>query len=122
MFALFPLLYILSASLNPIGTLTGSNQLFRQIDVRPTTSGCSPTPTCRTRSGTSNSLVIAIVTSVLTVLLCALGAYAFSRMRFKGRRFGLTTLLVLQMFPQLLAITAIFLLMIQISDVFPRHR
>ena len=29
------------------------------------------------------------------------------------------TLLVLQMFPQLLAITAIFLLMIQISDVFP---
>ncbi|MEI5617666.1 sugar ABC transporter permease, partial [Streptomyces brasiliscabiei] len=55
----------------------------------------------------ANSLVIALVTSLATVLLCALGAYAFSRLRFRGRRFGLVTLLVLQMFPQLLAITAI---------------
>jgi arabinogalactan oligomer / maltooligosaccharide transport system permease protein len=117
-FALFPLLYILSVSLNPIGTLTGSNQLFRQIDfsnyIRLFTDPDLPYP-----QWYANSLVIAIITSVLTVLLCALGAYAFSRMRFKGRRFGLATLLVLQMFPQLLAITAIFLLMIQISDVFP---
>lgn len=117
-FALFPLLYILSVSLNPIGTLTGSNQLFRAIDfsnyIRLFTDPDLPYPRWY-----ANSLLIAIVTSVLTVLLCALGAYAFSRMRFKGRRFGLATLLVLQMFPQLLAITAIFLLMIQIGDVFP---
>jgi arabinogalactan oligomer/maltooligosaccharide transport system permease protein len=59
------------------------------------------------------------VVAILAVLLCALGAYSFSRMRFRGRRFGLVTLLVLQMFPQLLSITAIFLLMIQITDVFP---
>ncbi|WP_214465500.1 sugar ABC transporter permease [Microbacterium flavescens] len=117
-FALFPLLYILSVSLNPIGTLTGSNQLFRQVDftnyIRLFTDPDLPYP-----QWYANSLVIAVVTSVFTVLLCALGAYAFSRMRFTGRRFGLATLLVLQMFPQLLAITAIFLLMIQISDVFP---
>lgn len=117
-FALFPLLYILSVSLNPIGTLTGSNQLFRAIDfsnyIRLFTDPDVPYPRWY-----ANSLYIAIITSVLTVLLCALGAYAFSRMRFKGRRFGLATLLVLQMFPQLLAITAIFLLMIQIGDVFP---
>lgn len=117
-FALFPLLYILSVSLNPIGTLTGSNQLFRSIDfsnyVRLFTS-----PDIPYGRWYVNSLIIAVITSVFTVLLCALGAYAFSRMRFRGRRFGLATLLVLQMFPQLLAITAIFLLMIQIGDVFP---
>lgn len=117
-FALFPLLYIVSASLNPIGTLTGSNQLFSQISFRNYerlfTEESIPYGTWYV-----NSLIIAIITSVVTVLLCALGAYAFSRMRFKGRRVGLVTLLVLQMFPQLLAITAIFLLMIQISDVFP---
>ncbi|HEY6801707.1 MAG TPA: ABC transporter permease subunit, partial [Agromyces sp.] len=94
------------------------NQLFRQIDfsnyIRLFTDPDLPYP-----QWYANSLIIAIVTSVFTVLLCALGAYAFSRMRFTGRRFGLATLLVLQMFPQLLAITAIFLLMIQISDVFP---
>ncbi|WP_314505414.1 sugar ABC transporter permease [uncultured Microbacterium sp.] len=117
-FAVFPLLYILSVSLNPVGTLTGSNQLFRAFDLgnyqRLLTDPDIPYPRWY-----ANSLLIAIVTSVFTVLLCAMGAYAFSRMRFTGRRFGLMTLLVLQMFPQLLAITAIFLLMIQISDVFP---
>ena len=117
-FALFPLLYIVSASLNPIGTLTGSNQLFSSISLR-NYERLFTDPAVPYAAWYVNSLVISIVTSVATVLLCALGAYAFSRMRFRGRRFGLATLLVLQMFPQLLAITAIFLLMIQISDVFP---
>jgi arabinogalactan oligomer/maltooligosaccharide transport system permease protein len=117
-FALFPLLYIVSASLNPIGTLTGSNQLFSSISLA-NYERLFTDPAVPYAAWYVNSLVISIVTSVATVLLCALGAYAFSRMRFRGRRFGLATLLVLQMFPQLLAITAIFLLMIQISDVFP---
>src|SRR4051812_45319123 len=32
-FAIFPLLYVLSASLKPQGTLTGSNQLFSQFSL-----------------------------------------------------------------------------------------
>lgn len=117
-FAVFPLLYIVSASFNPVGTLTGSNQLFSSLSLR-NYGRLFTDPAVPYAAWYVNSLIIATVTSVATVLLCAMGAYAFSRMRFKGRRFGLATLLVLQMFPQLLAITAIFLLMIQISDVFP---
>ncbi|WP_439593595.1 sugar ABC transporter permease [Microbacterium sp.] len=117
-FALFPLMYIISASFNPVGTLTGSNQLFSAFSLR-NYERLFTDPAVPYGTWYVNSLFIAIITSVATVLLCALGAYAFSRMRFKGRRFGLVTLLVLQMFPQLLAITAIFLLMIQIGDVFP---
>ncbi|QIG39764.1 sugar ABC transporter permease [Microbacterium sp. 4R-513] len=118
LFALFPLAYILSVSFNPVGTLTGSNALFQRFDLRNYTNLFN-NPDVPYGQWYINSLLIAIVTSVFTVLLCALGAYSFSRMRFRGRRFGLVTLLVLQMFPQLLAITAIFLLMIQITDVFP---
>jgi arabinogalactan oligomer/maltooligosaccharide transport system permease protein len=117
-FALFPLFYIFSASLNPTGTLTGSNKLFSAFSLN-NYARLFTDPAINYGTWYVNSLTIAIVTSVATVLLCAMGAYAFSRMRFKGRRFGLVTLLVLQMFPQLLAITAIFLLMIQIGDVFP---
>ena len=40
-------------------------------------------------------------------------------MRFTGRRVGLLTLLLVQMFPQLLAVVAIFLLLNGISDIFP---
>ncbi|MBD4563220.1 sugar ABC transporter permease, partial [Xanthomonas citri pv. citri] len=66
-----------------------------------------------------NTMVIGIVTSVMTVFLGALAAYAFSRMRFTGRRVGLLTLLLVQMFPQLLAVVAIFLLLTYIGNLVP---
>ena len=42
-------------------------------------------------------------------MLGALAAYAFSRFRFKGRRVGMLFLLLIQMFPQFVAVAAIYL-------------
>ena len=58
-------------------------------------------------------------TALGTVLMGAAAAYAFSRFRFQGRRASLTALLLVQMFPQMLAFVAIFLLLLAIGDVFP---
>ncbi|MDQ0642558.1 sugar ABC transporter permease [Microbacterium murale] len=117
-FAIFPLLYVLSASLNPRGTLTGSNQLFSAIGidsyVRILTDPQNPYGLWFL-----NTLVIALVTGFTTVFIGACAAYAFSRMRFAGRRVGLVTIVVVQMFPQLLAVVAIFLLMTTLGDWFP---
>jgi arabinogalactan oligomer/maltooligosaccharide transport system permease protein len=66
-----------------------------------------------------NTLIVATTTAVVTVLLGALAAYAFSRYRFRGRRFGMLSLLLIQMFPQFLAVVAIYLIMLDVSDVFP---
>ena len=66
-----------------------------------------------------NSMVVGTVTSLLTVFLCALGAFAFSRLRFRGRRPGLLALLLIQMFPNLLAMVALFLFMTRIDGLFP---
>ena len=66
-----------------------------------------------------NTIVIASITAVCTVFLGALAAYSFSRMRFTGRRFGLVSIVVVQMFPQMLAVVAIFLLLSAIGDFFP---
>ncbi|CAH0218341.1 sugar ABC transporter permease [Microbacterium sp. Bi128] len=117
-FAVFPLLYILSVSLDSSGTLTGSNRLFESFDL---TNYINLFTTANVPFGRwfANTLVIGIVTSVATVFLGALAAYAFSRMRFTGRRLGLLTLLLVQLFPQFLAVVAIFLLMINIGRVFP---
>jgi arabinogalactan oligomer/maltooligosaccharide transport system permease protein len=49
----------------------------------------------------------------------AAAAYAFSRFRFTGRRFGLSALLVIQMFPQMLAFVAILILMTALGEVVP---
>lgn len=58
-----------------------------------------------------NSLTVCIPASLLTVLLTVTMAYAFSRFRFVGRRFGLLMLILIQMFPAIMSIVAIFRLL-----------
>ncbi|WP_166869371.1 sugar ABC transporter permease [Salinibacterium sp. ZJ70] len=114
----FPLLYILSASLNPGGTLVTANTLFGTVDIGSYIELFNR-PQQPYAAWFANTLIIGLTSAAGTVLLGALAAYAFSRMRFTGRRVGLITLLLVQMFPQLLAMVAIFLLMSAIGDIFP---
>ena len=117
-FAAFPLVYVLSASLHPGGTLITANGLFSEIDLGSYFTLFS-LPQQPYAAWYVNTLVIGSITSVCTVFLGALAAYSFSRMRFRGRRAGLLMLVLVQMFPQLLAVVAIFLLLNGISDIFP---
>lgn len=55
-----------------------------------------------------NSLIVGVVVGVIQVLMTALASFAFSRMRFWGRKYGLMTLFLLQLFPSLLSISAIY--------------
>jgi len=66
-----------------------------------------------------NSVVIALLTAFFTVILGSLAAYAFSRFRFRGRRTGMLFLLLIQMFPQLLLVVAIYLIVLNVGGVFP---
>lgn len=58
-----------------------------------------------------NTLFIATICSVLSTFFVAITAYAFSRYRFKGRKYGLYAFLLLQMFPVLMAMVAIYILL-----------
>lgn len=117
-FAVFPLLFVISSALNPNGTLTGSNALFSKFGpdsfIRIITGNQTPY-----LLWFGNSIFVAVATAIASTLMAALAAYAFSRMRFTGRRFGLITIVVIQMFPQLLGAVAIFLMMSAIGDIFP---
>lgn len=115
-FALFPVVYIVSASLNPAGTLVGSNELFATVTTENYTRLFDET---NYSTWWVNSLIVGGTTSVLTAFLCALAAYAFSRFRFQGRRSGLFGLLLVQMFPQLLGYIAIFALLLSFKEYFP---
>ena len=117
-FALFPIVFVISSSLNPNGTLTGSNALFSEIGL-DAYARILTNPQVPFTTWFGNTILIAGITALLTVFLGALAAYSFSRMRFTGRRFGLIGIVVIQMFPQMLAVVAIFLVMTAISDWFP---
>lgn len=62
-----------------------------------------------------NTLKIAFVNMILSTFLVVTAAYAFSRFRFPGRRAGLMTMLVLQMFPGFMGMIAIYILLLQLN-------
>ncbi|MET8229981.1 ABC transporter permease subunit [Micromonospora sp. NPDC005298] len=117
LFSLFPLVFVVSAALNPLGTLS-STEL---VPTGGVSFGNFGDLFARTEFAHwfVNSLLIAGGASFASVFLSALAAYAFSRMRFQGRRVGLLSLLLIQMFPQFLAIVAIFLIFGGITDLWP---
>ncbi|WP_223841727.1 sugar ABC transporter permease [Kocuria sp. cx-455] len=117
-FALFPLIYAFSASLSPTGSLLGSNDLFAEV-TGANYQNLLTDPQNPFMTWFGNSMFISITTAVGAVLMGAAAAYAFSRFRFKFRGGGLMSLLIIQMFPQLLAFVAIFLLLFSISEVYP---
>jgi arabinogalactan oligomer/maltooligosaccharide transport system permease protein len=118
-FVLFPIVWTVSASINPIDTLSGAQLIpdgatldnYQEILENPSQ---SPFMTWL-----FSSWWISIVVSAINVMLAAMAAYAFSRFRFRGRRLGLLTLLLVQVFPQFLAFVAIFLILDQVGEVFP---
>ena len=66
-----------------------------------------------------NSLKVAFISASVSLLLSITSAYAFARMRFKGRDAMLNALLLLQMFPSVLALVAIYALFDRIGDFVP---
>lgn len=121
MFALYPVLYIVSASLSGDGNLAKATIIPRDISLDSYKEFFNPENPNITPFATwlRNSWVVSIVAASLNVALAAMAAYAFSRFRFKGRRTGLLGLLLVQIFPQYLAFVAILLIMISIGKVFP---
>jgi len=116
--ALFPIVFIVSAAINPSGTLNTAELL----PTRMSWSNFDALFNDPARPYTSwyrNSMIVAGVGSLASVFLGACAAYAFSRLRFTGRRPGLLALLLFQMFPALLAFVALYITFDKIGDVLP---
>jgi len=117
-FSIFPILWVISASFNPTGSLATQ----KLIPANPgldnyralLTSGEFPFWTWFW-----NSIKIASITAVLSLAITTTAAYAFSRFRFRGRQTMLKGILLIQVFPALLALVATFLMISQIGDVLP---
>jgi arabinogalactan oligomer/maltooligosaccharide transport system permease protein len=114
-YAVFPLVYVLSASFNPRGSLAGSSQLFSAFSL----DNYASLGETHFWTWMGNTLYVGLTAAVGTVIMGAAAAYAFSRFRFTGRRVGLTSLLVIQMFPQAIAFVAVFLMLLAIGEVVP---
>ncbi|MCB0135022.1 MAG: sugar ABC transporter permease, partial [Caldilineaceae bacterium] len=92
-FALFPIVWVISASFNPTNSVVGQPLIppnptldnYRALFNDP----LNPFP-----RWLLNSLYLAIVVTIVAVIITTLAAYAFSRFRFNGRRQLLQSILL----------------------------
>lgn len=115
-FSLFPILFVISAALNPLGTLSSSELIPTGAGFDNFSKLFADTPFW---TWFLNSMIIGLLSAGLSMFISASAAYAFSRYRFRGRRPGLLGILLVQMFPQFLAIVALYLMFTTITDIWP---
>ena len=107
---LYPLLWAFGMSLNPSSNLYGAsiipdNASFVHYEWLFTN------PRSNYLTWYKNTLIVSLSVASLGTLLVSFTAYAFSRYRFKGRTYGLYAFLLLQMFPVLMAMVALYILL-----------
>ncbi|HLO27682.1 MAG TPA: sugar ABC transporter permease [Anaerolineales bacterium] len=124
-FAIFPVLWIISASFSSSQTL--STQTL--IPARPSLInyqrlfGLDPSYTFGDlvyQRWIFNSVKISTISTLLSIAITTMAAYAFSRMRFAGRVTILKAILLIQVFPTLVTIVAVYVLVFQIGEIVPQ--
>lgn len=118
-FSVFPIYVVLVSSFDPAGGLASSSLLptrfsFANYELLLENRASLPFFTWLW-----NSVWLASLNALLSVMIGTAAAFAFSRLRFRGRKVALQTLLLIQVFPAFLAIAAIYVMMERVSTVFP---
>ena len=104
---LYPLLWVIGSSFNPINSLGRASV----IPQNPTFDNYR-----RLIQDTKyldwylNTGYIAVVTMFFSVLLNTLTAFIFARFNFKGKRVGLLSVMILQTFPGIMGLTALYMI------------
>src|SRR5215208_4510869 len=104
-YALFPVLWILSLSLKPTSTVKDGKLIPSEItfeNYKGIFSGNAFS------SALINSIGIGLITTVIAVVVGGMAAYAVARLSFPGKRLLVGVALLIAMFPQISLVTPIF--------------
>ena len=112
-FAFVPVVWVLSASFNPSGSLVSLEIIPRNPGVGNYTSLFENAYYPFTR-WLFNSFKIATISTVLSVISTAFSAYALSRFRFSGRTTLMRAILLINVFPGVLSMIALYTIMQQL--------
>ncbi len=105
LYALFPVLWILSLSLKPTSSVKDGKLIPSEItfdNYKGIFSGDIFT------SALINSIGIGLITTVIAVVVGGMAAYAVARLAFPGKRLLIGVALLIAMFPQISLVTPIF--------------
>lgn len=118
LFAVVPTLWVISASVNPAKSLSSATLIPKDPDLNNYKQLLEDVnfPFLK---WFLNSLKVATITSLATVLITSITGYALSRFRFTGRRTLMSGILIINIFPSILAMVALYTIMQQIGQFIP---
>jgi len=124
-FAIFPVLWIISASLDISQSLATQSLIPKKAGFNNYRDLFGMNPDYQFGNlyywkWVWNSIKIATISTVLSIGITTMAAYAFSRLRFAGRITLLKAILLIQVFPTLLSLVAIYLLIFQAGEIIPQ--
>lgn len=129
-FSLFPVLFVLSTAFNSLGILDGTHLIPKKIGLDnfrhlfidfkdPNSDPTLPASHPPFWSWYRNSLILSVTAAFLQVVIATYAAFAFSRLRFKGRKATISGLLIIQMFPQALGLVALITVAQRLGAIWP---
>jgi len=126
--AIFPFLVVLSVSFRP-GNFASGSLIPESISLEhwryafglpyQAANGQLIEPDLPVLRWLWNSVKIATISGAVTLLLSTTAAYALARMKFRGRGKVLMGLMLMQMFPAVLALVALYAIFDRIGSAFP---
>jgi len=117
-FSLFPLYLVVLSSFKSGGSLQLTSFVPHEISLENYKMLFS-SPKIPFLSWVKNSLIISSAVALSSVVIGAASAFAFSRLKFKGKKFGIQLLLLVQMFPAILALSAVYVIMERVYSFAP---
>jgi len=117
---IYPLIYAVGAAFNPKAMFTADtiNPFPDGFSVEQFVTlfmGSSRHPDANFLLWFKNTLFLAICSSLLSVIVCSLAAYVFSRFKFPMRKAMMISLLILQVFPSFIGMMAIYVIVFRIG-------
>ena len=104
---IYPLLWVIGSSLNETAGIARSNifpekislenfkKLFTQFNYG---------------KWYLNTLYVAVLTTLFSIVIHTMTAFVFARFQFRGRKMGLLSVMILQMFPSFMSLTALYMI------------
>lgn len=118
-FAIFPLYLVILSAFSSSGSLEVTSFIPSELSIK-NFKVLFTSPTIPYLVWMKNTLVISGLVAILSVIIGASSAFAFSRLRFKGKKMGLQLLLLVQMFPAILALSAVYVIMERVYTFAPK--
>lgn len=109
---LTPIVWIIGASFNPMSSLLSATAFPENPTVLHYVKLIKET---KFVYWYANTLKIALINMAISVVLTSMNSYVFSRFRFKGKRAGLLSILILQMFPSFMGMMATYNILWQLN-------